>query len=216
MELDEPLAEPAPDLGDQLGVVGDGPELHRQAGASGDVDVDQHAALPGRDRTTSRNARIASSSRSPEAPKNRTCSTLPAAASVGRVGASARSAARARASSGNAGSSSTSGSATDAPGGSWYVGIGSAGAIENSWTERNRPAFVPSREDVVDHALADVLDRRQPEADRATLDAEVDLALLMSGGSTSIFMRRHSSTTAATFALLSMMLVSSAAMYSAG
>ena len=84
-----------------------------------------------------------------------------------------------------------------------------------------RTALLARRDDVRDHALADVADRRQPEADRAlpsgrsrTEKSETDS--LTSGTSTSMPIWRHSLRKTAVWSLLVLTLVSSAARYSTG
>ena len=47
LELDDPVAHPATHLGDELGVVRDAPQLHRQRGTAGRRDVDDDAGRPG-------------------------------------------------------------------------------------------------------------------------------------------------------------------------
>ena len=111
-EIDEAVAEPAADLGQQVGVVGDRPgELHRQRrGAVRDRERGGRRAsrpvAPGRGIWIVSMARI---SRSGAAPPKRTWSTWPGRLSICEVGASDAIATRSRASSGRAGSSSASG-----------------------------------------------------------------------------------------------------------
>ena len=76
-------------------------------------------------------------------------------------------------------------------------------------------ALLARRDDRLDRALADVLDRQQAEADRVALDREVEAAeRWTSGGRTSMPSRRHSAMAAATFSALSRNAVSTAVMYS--
>ena len=72
--------------------------------------------------------------------------------------------------------------------------------MQKSVSERNVAALGPRGDDRLDRALADVLDRQQPEPDRVALDGELEARLRwMSGGRTSMPRRRHSAMAAATF-----------------
>ena len=78
-----------------------------------------------------------------------------------------------------------------------------------------RAALLAGGDDRLDRALADVLDRQQPEPDRRALDRELDVRLRWTSGSLiSIPIRRHSAIAAATFSSFERNAVRTAVMYS--
>ena len=87
--------------------------------------------------------------------------------------------------------------------------------MQKSVSERNGAALVARGDDRLDRALADVLHRQQPEADRLALDGELEVAAVdvRAAGPRSPS-RRHSATAAATFSSLSRKAVRTLVMYS--